>query len=101
MARIRKDPDDRAAEILDAAVDLAKTRGFDRITRDEIAAECGVSTGLVSRYCGDMTELRHKVMSQAVREEVLVVIGQGIVARHPAALGAPERLRKQALAALV
>ena len=43
-------PDDKRARLLDAALDLFETRGFDGVAVPEIAAQAGVAVGTVYRY---------------------------------------------------
>lgn len=96
----RLDPDVRSGQILAAAVKLAKTKGFTALTRDGIADEAKVSTGLVSNYFGSMDAMRNEVMRVAVRDEILPVVAQGIVAKNRIATRAPVTLRQRALASL-
>jgi TetR/AcrR family transcriptional regulator, repressor of fatR-cypB operon len=42
--------DDKRARLLDSALDLFETRGFDGVAVPEIAAKAGVATGTVYRY---------------------------------------------------
>ena len=42
--------DDKRARLLDAALELFETRGFDGVAVPEIAAKAGVATGTVYRY---------------------------------------------------
>ena len=96
----RMDPDDRRDLILDAAVDLAKERGFLNIRRDEIAIKAGVSMGLVTRYFGTMVKLKRDVMRMAIRDEVLSILAQGIAIKDVHALKAPNDLQQRAVASL-
>src|ERR1700759_2274669 len=43
-------PDDKRARLLDAALDLFETRGFDGVAVPQIAAKAGVAVGPVYRY---------------------------------------------------
>ena len=45
--------DDKRARLLDAALDLFETRGFDGVAVPEIAAKAGVATGTIYRYFKD------------------------------------------------
>lgn len=83
--------------LLSAALKLAATKGYNRITRDEIAQAAGVSPALVSARLGTMDAMRRSVMRAAIRERVLPVVAQGIVARDKHALAADVELRRQAM----
>ena len=45
-----KTPDDKRARLLEAALELFETRGFDAVAVPEIAAKAGVAVGTVYRY---------------------------------------------------
>ena len=98
--RHRKQPAARRAQLLTIASALAVQQGFDRVRLDEIAAVAGCSRGLVSRYWSSV-ELRTALVEHAVATRRLVILGQALAARHPAALAAPLELRRAAAAALV
>lgn len=90
----------RAAQILAAALDVAKVQGYTRITREQVAARIGVAPSLIPHYMGTMPALRRKIMREAIRVECLPVIAQGLAMRDPHALAAPEDLRQRAAAHL-
>lgn len=46
-------PEDKRKRLLDAALDLFETRGFDGVAVPEIAAKAGVATGTIYRYFRD------------------------------------------------
>jgi AcrR family transcriptional regulator len=98
---IRMNPDERRAEVLDAALRTAAAVGFMRMTREDVARAAGCTPGLVSARLGTMKRLRDEVMKAAVRREVLPVIGEGIALRHPHAIKAPADLQKRAAASLL
>lgn len=91
---------DRKQHILQAATALAQEKGHSNLTRDEVATRAQVSTGLVNRYFGDMQQLQRAVMREAVERRMLPVIAVGLALRDPIALGAPQELRREALATL-
>jgi len=93
-------PDDRTAEILSAAVKLAKRVGFRKLTRDGVAAAAKVSTGLVSTHFGGVEALRDEVMRVAVRDEILPIVADGIANGNRIARRAPAPLRQRALQSL-
>lgn len=99
--RKRKQPEIRTQELLRAAVQLARTDGYQRITREAIAEHAGVSPGLVSVRLGTMPAMRRSVMRAAIADEVLEVIGQGLAARDPHALKAPDDLKRRALELMI
>lgn len=95
----RLQPEVRHDQIIAAALKLAKRVGFANITRDRIAKEAKVSTGLVSKY-GDMPAIRTAVMQLAIAEEALTVIAQGLTAGDATAKRAPQALRLAAMKSL-
>jgi AcrR family transcriptional regulator len=64
--RVRKEPQDRQKQIIDAAYKLALRVGYEAITRDAIAVEAGVSAGLVTRFFS-MDTLRIKIRKLAIK----------------------------------
>lgn len=81
----------------EAAIRAAQRFGYTKMTRAQIAAEAGVSEGLVSHKFGPMDKLRRSVMEHAVDICDLAVIGQGIAAADPRALAAPPDVRRRAI----
>jgi len=100
MTYERLDPKERKKQIFEAALKLAKTKGYNDITRDEIAAEAGVSMGLVSRYHKTMPQLRRSIMRAAIARGIPEIVLQGIACKDKAALNAPVALRRRALASV-
>lgn len=96
----RMAPKERKAEILQAALQCAADHGFQRFTREQVAVRLDISPALVNRYFSTMAELRRDVMRAAVRQRVLRVVAQGIVAGDRHALKADSALRTEALASL-
>jgi AcrR family transcriptional regulator len=93
-------PADRKKQILDVAVELSKKQGYQRVTRDDVARAAECACGLINRYFETMIQLRRAVMRAAVKQGVLEIVAQGIVAKDAQALKAPEELKQRALAAL-
>lgn len=98
--RTRMQPDKRSAEILDAAVKLAKRVGFRKLTRDGVADAAKVSPGLVSTRFGGVEKLRDEVMRVAVRDEILPIVADGVANGNRIARRAPVALRERALQSL-
>lgn len=94
-------PADRKVEILDAALALARQYGYQRVTRDAIAAKADCSPAIVSKHFGTMVQLRRAIMSAAVVREDLNVIAQGLAAGDSKARAAKPEVRKAALERLL
>ena len=90
----------RGQQLLDVAVALASKGGLANLTREKIALQANVSPGLVSHRLGTMENLRRSVMRQAVVREDMKLLAEGLVARNPIVMKAPEELRQRAAASL-
>lgn len=101
MTHVRLTRRARHDSILAAAVRLAETKGYTKVTRDDIALAAGCSPALVSEMFGTMVCLRRACMRAAIANEVLAVVAQGLAARDPHAMKAPLALRELAAASLV
>lgn len=101
MTRSRLPKEQRRAELLAAALDLAETRGADRITHDHVAIAAGVARSLVIHYFGTATQLRRDVMRAAVKHRRVAIVARGLALRDPHALKADEALRAEASALMV
>ena len=98
---LSKTPGDKRRQmIVEAAIYFAEGVGFQRVTSDIIATKLGCSDGLVRQYF-PAPELQAAIIEEAVRVGNLLVVGQGLAARHPAALSAPLELRVRAADAMV
>jgi AcrR family transcriptional regulator len=91
---------ERNRRILEAALALASERGYERITRSDVAERAGVADGSVNNAYGTMEGLRDAVMEAAVTRGIVAVVGQGLAAGHSIARGAPADLKQAAVAAL-
>ena len=98
MKNKRISPGARATELTAVALRLAREHGLANLTRDQIASEAGVASGLVSLRLGTMPAMRRTVMRAAVTQGVLEVIAEGLAHRDPHAMAAPLELRQQASA---
>ena len=95
VTRTRAHPTLRRDHILAAAVRIAEESGYAHITQADVAEAAGVSPGLVTRYF-TMTVLRTRIMSEAVRLEILPIVAQGLADGHPLATTAPTKLKNRA-----
>ena len=93
----RNSPTLRRKQILNVAVNLAKTKGYHKTTRDEIAKESGIAAGLVSHYFGTMVNLRRDIIRAAIAQEIPEIIAQGLANNDDHAKKAPKELKQKAL----
>lgn len=89
--------DNLRPKILKAALTLAVSVGFNRLTRSQVAKEAEVAPGSVSYHFEDMKGLQTAVMREAIDKRNLAVVAQGLIARNRIALYAPADLRAEAL----
>lgn len=94
---MRLKPKERRKQILNTAIQLAREKGFESLTRDDIANRAGVSHGLVTHYYNTMTQVRRDVMRAAVRQEILEIIAYGLATSNPHAAKASPELKARAI----
>lgn len=94
---MRMSSEERKLQILEHAMRLSEKKGFTGFSAPEIAKSVGCGHPLIFHHFGNMEALRADLMRKAVETENLLVIAQGLVARNPIAVAAPESLKKQAL----
>lgn len=92
--------DQRKANILKAAYQLAQADGYHTLTREAVATEAGVSRGLVTYYFLSIALLREAVMQAAIEAGNAEIVAAGLTARCPVAQTAPLDLRRAAAATL-
>lgn len=97
----RIEPEARSSQLLDVAVNLAAANGWQALTREGIAKAAGVSPGLVSARLGTMEALRRSVMRAAVRQRIVRVVAEGLVAGDKHAAKADPELKALAAAWVV
>lgn len=93
----RNNPTLRRKQILNVAVNLAKNKGYHKITRDEIASGANIAAGLVSHYFGTMIKLRRDIIRAAISQGIPEIIAQGLANNDDHAKKAPVELKRQAL----
>ena len=96
VVKLRVDPTLRKDHILNAAIDVAKKKGYNKITRDDIAEAAGVSMGLITHYFETMNQLKRDIMRTAVKRGVPEIVAQGLTNKDRHALKASKGLKAQA-----
>lgn len=91
---------DRKRHLLETAIPLAEKHGFEHVSRGMVALEAGVAPSLLSSYW-TAPDFQTALMEEAIARENLVLVAQGLTARHPAALAAPITLRWMAVKHLI
>lgn len=99
IGRSRIHPELRRRQLLACAIELAKTHGYNRITRKQVAELAGVSEGNVARLY-TMPQLREEVLRHAIDHKMLKIVAQGLASCDPICDGIAASLKRQALAAL-
>lgn len=97
----RLNPDERYKQLLESAVEVAKTSGFNEMTHTLVALHAKVSKATVFKYFETIFKLRTDVMKVAIEQELLPIIAAGVVARNEVALSASDDLKKKALASIL
>lgn len=95
--RTRMKPEARRENILAVAMDIAIKQGYDNVTRERIATQAGISTGLVNHAFSTMTKLRRAVMRAAIQRELLPIVAKGIAEGCSIAHGADNTLKSRAM----
>lgn len=83
---IRLNKQTRREQILAEALRVASVKGYNRITRDDIAEGLGIPASLVCYHLGPASRIREEVMREAVRVGCAPVIAQGLAMRDPLAV---------------
>lgn len=86
---------ERAAALLQAALDLAARKGWHSLTHESIATAAGVSPSLVKLRLGPIGALRRAVMREAVARRRVRVVAQGLAAGDRTARTADAALRRE------
>lgn len=75
----------RTEQILESAVKVAAKVGLMVMTRDQVAAEAGISAALVTRYFEGMEGLRDAIVSRAVETGNVRILAEALVYKHKGA----------------
>lgn len=95
--RQRIAPEIRKQQLIDAAVNLAQTVGYHKVTLRAIAELVGVQPSLAVYYFSTMTQLRRAIMRTAIERKIISIIAQGLGAQDIHAHKAPDDLKQQAI----
>lgn len=93
----RMDPEYRKIQILNAAIQLSISIGYNNLTRDKIADEINIASSLIANYYPRMSDLRSAVMNTAISNKILTILAQGISNKDPIVKKIPKTLKQEAL----
>ena len=96
VVKLRVDPALRKDHILNAAIKVAKKKGYNKITRDDVAEAAGVSMSLITHYFETMNQLKRDIMRTAVKRGIPEIVAQGLVNKDRHALKASKELKTKA-----
>ncbi|AFC22693.1 putative TetR transcriptional regulator [Vibrio phage vB_VchM-138] len=93
---------ERAEMLIDGAIRVIAKNGWDNLTRELVATECGVATGTVSFAFGTMEKLRDALITHAIErhtesDTMLHIIGKGLASGNEIARNAPADVKQAAL----
>ena len=89
--------DETQQQIMQAAINLSALHGYDKITRDQVAMTANVSPAIISYYFKTMPQFRRSIMGEAIKQQQLQIIAQGIVNRDPRALNLSDKIKTKAM----
>lgn len=96
VVKLRVDPALRKDHILSTALAISEIKGYNKITRDDVAEAAGVSMGLITHYFETMNQLKRDIMRAAVKRGYVAIIAQGLTNKDRHALKASKELKTQA-----
>jgi AcrR family transcriptional regulator len=82
------------------ALELATLHGVNTLTRDELAAQAGVASGLINYYFGPMPQLRQAIVAAAIKERNMALLATVMFNPIPGQPPIPLELRRDILASI-
>ncbi len=89
--------DERAEEILSAALKVSEEHGYDKVSRAQIAEAANCAESLISFYFSTMDDVRDTIMKEAILKRNLKIIAMGLISRNKHALSISNSLKHEAL----
>lgn len=93
---VRKEAEDRRAQLLEAGLQVAEEMGWYKVTRRAVAERTATAESLINRYFGSKDGFRDALMEEAVKRQMVSIVAEGLLYMHPTALAASRQLRKEA-----
>ena len=92
------EPQVRYNQFLDCAMEIAKTKGYNKVTQLEVAKKAKTSGGLMHRYFKNIKNLRAQILKKALETEQIDIILQGIATNEIKKI--PDKLKAKIVAHL-
>jgi DNA-binding transcriptional regulator YbjK len=101
----RLTPDQRRQMILDAALRIVNSQGWEAVTREAVSDEARIAVGTINYAYSTMDNLRDEVMKHAIEhsddDTMLTVIAKGLATGNEVARNAPTKVKTAALKLLM
>lgn len=96
VSKRRANPALRMEHILNAALEVAKENGFNKITKQSIAEAAGISVSLIGYYFKTVPQLKRAIMRAAISNGIVEIVAEGLAVKDPHARKAPKELKTRA-----
>jgi len=97
----RLTPAERKHLILEAAVELAIYEGYEKLTREDVAAMAACSISLVNHYYDNLEQLKAAVVEYAISAPIPEILAEAMVYKSPLVEDLDDNLREQAAKCLM
>lgn len=95
--RIRLDPAIRKLQILSAALNIAKEKGYHEISFTEVAAQLNLKRGSIIYYFANLKLLKKAVMRLAIKQKEMGILAQGLASLDPLLKNIPLALKEEVI----
>lgn len=101
MKTIRMTYEKRREQLINCGIKLAFKSGYHRITRDALMKASGVHYSTITHYFKPFHLFKDAVLCRAIRDEIMEIIGQGIINKDPLIQGLSNDLKLKVLQTLM
>lgn len=89
--------DDRKQQILNAGLLVAMKKGYASILRTEVAHRAKCTPPLINVYFKTMDDFRAALMDEAIKQNNLVIIAQGLAIKDKRCMRLPDAVKAAAI----
>lgn len=87
----------RKKQIINIAIDIAREKGLNNLSRSELSNRAKCSPALIHSHFGTMNQLKRQIMRAAIQQEIIEIIAEGLGNNDPQACKAPAELKGKAI----